>query len=253
VQTLFQPTLQGKSKTAPAKAAVSDMQSLLQPTLQCKVCDRGVLVRKKTFRMSGPVVAIGYILLVPSILGMIACGLVLFRFISLGSSRSTVGTEALQSSPESHDAAFRRSCVNAITPDSQNYSTAPTLPLVRSELEVAKVCECALSEVKETNSESAAIDLCWQKLSNNILLAPSDDIQQFYAIVIRGSEKQAPESNSTPEPEPSAALGLVSMLGGGIALGFGVAFFVAGLLGWLLIMRKRVLQCSVCGAVINAS
>jgi hypothetical protein len=28
---------------------------------------------------------------------------------------------------------------------------------------------------------------------------------------------------------------------------------VSGLLGWLLVMRKSVLQCDVCGAVVNAS
>jgi hypothetical protein len=33
----------------------------------------------------------------------------------------------------------------------------------------------------------------------------------------------------------------------------GISSFVAGLLGWLLIMKKRILKCSVCGAVINAS
>jgi hypothetical protein len=39
----------------------------------------------------------------------------------------------------------------------------------------------------------------------------------------------------------------------GVALVFGVASFVGGLLGWLLVMKRRVLQCSVCGAVVNAS
>jgi len=32
-----------------------------------------------------------------------------------------------------------------------------------------------------------------------------------------------------------------------------VASFVGGLLGWLLIMRKRILQCTHCGAVVPAS
>lgn len=33
----------------------------------------------------------------------------------------------------------------------------------------------------------------------------------------------------------------------------GVTSFVSGLLGWLLVMKKHVLQCSVCKAVTNAS
>jgi hypothetical protein len=32
----------------------------------------------------------------------------------------------------------------------------------------------------------------------------------------------------------------------------GIGFFVFGLLGWLLIMKKHVLQCGYCGAVVNA-
>jgi hypothetical protein len=32
-----------------------------------------------------------------------------------------------------------------------------------------------------------------------------------------------------------------------------VMSFVGGLLGWLLVMRKRVLQCAGCGAVVAAS
>jgi hypothetical protein len=44
-----------------------------------------------------------------------------------------------------------------------------------------------------------------------------------------------------------------SALVSGFAIFCGVSSFVGGLFGWLLIMKKRVLQCSACGAVINAS
>jgi hypothetical protein len=47
--------------------------------LICKVCDRGTLLHKKVFRMSGPVVAIGFILLIPSVIGM---GIGLFGFLA---------------------------------------------------------------------------------------------------------------------------------------------------------------------------
>lgn len=39
----------------------------------------------------------------------------------------------------------------------------------------------------------------------------------------------------------------------GLAMALAVCSFVAGLLGWLLIMKKRVLQCSICGATVSAS
>ena len=40
---------------------------------------------------------------------------------------------------------------------------------------------------------------------------------------------------------------------GTVAIFFGVLSFVGGLLGWLLVMKKQVLQCTHCGAVIAAS
>jgi hypothetical protein len=47
---------------------------------------------------------------------------------------------------------------------------------------------------------------------------------------------------------------------GGVATFLGASYlvlmilaFVSGLLGWLLVMKKRVLQCGLCGAVVNAS
>jgi DNA-directed RNA polymerase subunit RPC12/RpoP len=40
---------------------------------------------------------------------------------------------------------------------------------------------------------------------------------------------------------------------GGFIMFFVVAFFVSGLLGWLLVMKKKVLRCSHCSAVVPAS
>ena len=42
------------------------------------------------------------------------------------------------------------------------------------------------------------------------------------------------------------------LLSSGLTIAIGVASFVGGLLGWLLVMKRRVLQCSVCGATVNA-
>ena len=102
-------------------------------SIKCKICDYGTMVRKSTYRMSGPVVAIGYLLLIPSICGMIFCALAFLGFA--GDSGSGTGA--------------------------------------------------------------------------------------VIGFVILG------------------AIGLSS--------------FIGGLLGWLLVMKKRVLQCSSCGATVNAS
>lgn len=103
----------------------------------CKICERGALVRKKVFRMSGPVVAIGFIFLIPSVCGMILSALVFLGVISSAGDQTTDNTQVV--------------------------------------------------------------------------------------------------------------------IGTAFAIGLGIACFVGGLLGWLLVMKKRVLQCAVCGAVVSAS
>jgi hypothetical protein len=46
--------------------------------VRCKTCDTGVLMLVRKYRMSGIVVAIGYILLIPSVLGVLSCAFALF-------------------------------------------------------------------------------------------------------------------------------------------------------------------------------
>jgi hypothetical protein len=103
--------------------------------VRCKVCDTGTLIQQKKHRMSGPVVAIGYVLLIPSVLGILFSMLMFFTTASMSHAANDAG----------------------------------------------------------------------------------------------------------------------SGIAGGIAIFLGLAFFVGGLLGWLLVMKKKVLECSTCGAVINAS
>jgi hypothetical protein len=59
---------------------VSDLKAY--PT--CKICDRGTLVPRKIRRLSGPAVAIGYILLIPSILGLVFCAILLIGILLVG-------------------------------------------------------------------------------------------------------------------------------------------------------------------------
>lgn len=104
----------------------------------CKTCERGALLPKKIFRMSGPVVVIGFILLIPSFLGIVV-------------------------------------------------SAASLVVMIFSE-------------------------------PLGIALDPG-----------------------------------VKAIVGTIAIFVGISSFVGGLLGWLLVMKKRVLQCAVCGATVTAS
>ncbi|MGP8174569.1 MAG: hypothetical protein ACLP7O_08485 [Terracidiphilus sp.] len=50
----------------------------------CKICDRGTLMPRKIRRLSGPAVAIGYILLIPSISGMAACAILFIGALIVG-------------------------------------------------------------------------------------------------------------------------------------------------------------------------
>jgi hypothetical protein len=59
--------------------------------IPCKVCDRGTLERNTKYRLAGPAVVIGYILLVPSVIGML-CALALSAFVLAKSTRSSAIT-----------------------------------------------------------------------------------------------------------------------------------------------------------------
>src|ERR1035438_4121614 len=68
--------------------------------LTCKVCDSGTLSSKTVFRMCGPVVAIGFILLIPSILGMLFSA-----FVFIGANSVSPPHQPYQSA---EDAKFRK-------------------------------------------------------------------------------------------------------------------------------------------------
>jgi hypothetical protein len=145
--------------------------------------------------MSGPVVVIGFILLIPSVLGM------LFGILML------VGTAASTS------------------------QISPTIEKdVRSQLVAQDVPEPIIVKVVASKPVGD---------SELQTLTP----EQVSAV------RQAQLSSSGGKLGAGAGVALV----GGFSIFIIVASFVGGLLGWLMIMRKRVLQCSRCGAVVAAS
>src|SRR2546423_7553946 len=61
----------------------------------CQVCGQGVMTKKRVFRLSGPAVVIGFILLIPSILGICFGGLtMLFTVLGSATAPSTIDTQA---------------------------------------------------------------------------------------------------------------------------------------------------------------
>lgn len=207
--------------------------------LTCKICDSGTLRSKTVFRMSGPVVAIGFILLVPSILGVAFSALTLLGFNSVltGVESGTNASESIGRPVQSDfDASFRKSCAMSLRQKSQEAGYYP------SQQTVEGVCECSLASFKETGSMTIASNTCADKLTDGTLEPLSPNVDAFY-------------SSDTPRRAsvaPIASLG-ARVIGSGFLIAIGIASFVGGLLGWLLVMRKRVLQCDVCGAVVNAS
>jgi len=55
---------------------------MTKPT--CKVCDKGTLQQKTVFRLGGIIATIGFILLIPSFLGMLFGGLMMLSTFSAG-------------------------------------------------------------------------------------------------------------------------------------------------------------------------
>jgi predicted Zn finger-like uncharacterized protein len=163
--------------------------------LRCKVCDHGTLLKKKIYRMSTAVVVIGYILLVPSILGIIVSVIV----------------------------ALIAASATGVVSDQTRAET-------RSTLQKAGVPEPIIQKVIR------------QELIPDADLARLTPDQK--AKVLDGIM-------SLVMARAGGALGGLGVIGG--ALCFGVSFFVGGLLGWLLVMKKKVLRCGTCGAVVAAS
>jgi hypothetical protein len=186
--------------------------------------------------MSGPVAAIGFILLVPSILGMLFSALMFLVVNSrAGSGSGTSGSESTHPVQSAFDANFRRSCAHSA--NQKNLEAG----YHASEQLIEQYCECALSTFKETSSETMAAQTCLQRSRDGTLGQVGQDVDALYS-----SPTVTPSSDRT-------GTDLFRVVSSGFAISLGIASFVGGLLGWLLVMKKRVLQCDVCGAVVNAS
>lgn len=207
--------------------------TLRMTCVTCKICDRGTLRSKKVFRLSGPAVAIGYILLIPSIIGMIFCAILFISINSRDGDKPRAGpSEPWQSAS---DANFRNICGERVKMKFLSAGISEPRPTVE------KWCECQLTTSKETGSLADAAQTCNQQMNDGTLKTPSQEVDVFYPDDIPGERRN------------SEGYDLVRGIGSTFTLTLGIAFFVGGLLGWLLVMKKLVLQCNVCGAVVNAS
>ncbi len=163
--------------------------------IPCHTCGAGILIRRAKHRMSGPVVVIGYILLIPSVIGIVIS--VLMLFASGGATKTTVGTVKTET---------KRSLVNAGVPHA----------IADRVLAFEHISHAELSRLSE-------------------------------------EQRSAVESAELSLSAATVGAGVGGALVGGSSICFGISAFVGGLLGWLLVMKKKVLQCNSCGSVVAAS
>lgn len=167
----------------------------MQNAPKCNICQEGALKPRKKYRMSSPVVLIGYILLIPCVIGM------LFGFLLLvGTSASSVDVS------ETTRNAVRTQLAEADIPD---------------------------------------------RLINQVLTG--DGISEGEKQTLTYAQRSALDDAQLTHSVGQVGSGAATLLAGGFSLVIIVSAFVGGLLGWLLIMKKKVLQCGNCGAVVNAS
>lgn len=163
--------------------------------IKCKTCDAGTMLPRKKYRMSGVVVFIGYLIVIPSIIGVLigVLGIV---------GASSGGSTSMQAARASADSELRAANVPALV--------------------IAK-----LTEFKE--------------------LTPADTSR------LNRRQRAAVRDVSLSLTASAAGTGIGVAAVAGVSIFIAVASLVGGLLGWLLIMKKRVLQCDRCGAVVAAS
>ena len=163
--------------------------------IRCKTCDSGTLIRRKTYRMSSVVVLIGYIIVIPSILG------ILFGVIGLVGSGSA-GSTGMQD----------------------------TRARVTSDLRAANVPAAVITKLN----------------SNADGLAVSDTAR------LSGRQRTAIRDAHLTLVASDAGTAIGTGILAGFSLFIMIGSLVGGLLGWLLIMKKSVLQCDRCGATVAA-
>jgi hypothetical protein len=161
----------------------------------CQVCGQGTLLKKKKFRMSGPVVFIGYLFLIPSILG------ILFGILML------VGTGAATG--------------DIVQENKQQY-------------------------IQELRSGGVPQNLIDKAVAGEV-------ITEADKAPLSKEQRQKLSAAQLNYTAGQAGTGAGVALAGGMSLAMIFGSLVGGLIGWLLIMKKKVLQCTHCSAVVSAS
>jgi hypothetical protein len=189
-----------------------------------------VLIKRTKFRMSGPVVVIGFILLLIPALGMLFGVLMLVLFYS-------GGMQPVEDVPYNR---FLELLDNKQIVSDKNYP----LQLVVEDGRPTQTLRGAY--IRQGVGSAPAQQIPFR---TTVYLSFTNDLQQKLAAAgIQPARKT--ESNMLAQTV-FGFFGFVVV--GGFSIFVIVTSFVGGLVGWLLIMRKRVLECTHCGAIVPAS
>lgn len=163
--------------------------------VDCNVCRQaGGLTRKKVYRFSTPIVVIGWLFLIPSLLGVScgACGLI---------STGSVTTEQVAQSADRYKGALRQ--IDGL-----------------SKNQVERIYE---------------------------MESPSEESLKAMGLNPAQAREASVAHTSLVAGGAGTALGAGMM--GGASVFVIVASFISGLLGYILILRKKVIACNRCNGI----
>lgn len=168
------------------------------------------MTQAKISRMSNPVVVIGYILLIPSVLFVLLFG----GCTVLGS----IGTGGAVAEAAEEVASLHDEAVMMLTDVGYSKDEAGTI------LATESYAYGVLDDSEYTEIQAAAVTSALAKESESSAIAVG------------------------------AGLGTVaSGFGAIIGIILTIGAFVSGLVGWILIMKKKVLKCGSCSAIVDAA
>lgn len=172
--------------------------------------------------MSGPAVLIGYILLVPSILGVLGGGCTAAVSATGGATLLSEG----QSEFDKLDGQTERSLMAKYLED-QGVD--------------AQLAETIVASQQLTPDQEAMLDF--------MQLSRAREVVQWVGTPQREALQHYERMQAAGKAGAVIGTGMGVIIGGAVA----VASLVSGLLGYLLVMKKKVLQCVACGATVAAS
>jgi hypothetical protein len=236
------------------------------------------MVYRKVHRLSAPVVVIGYILLVPSVLCIASSALLLLGAQIFPSFVAPSQQWTASCAIKAEGAAFFGETYPS-NPGAQPIAVAYCECIKRDPTDAALLAACKQKDRKIWSllPGSCCAMTKTQKMELDTLM-PSPATLKTYdealreqpalvanAIAAARKETKDQSSGNMAHPQPEDWIGkplpdpqtpwlrLVQLVGSGFAIAFGIASFVGGLLGWLLVMKKHVLQCPMCNVRVDAS